>query len=423
MLHKLYGLRIPIVFSTAMLALISIALLFTLPPTLGTLAPALVDSDNTVCRVLSDGSSECYPMIFQATHEFQPIRPEQQLPKGLHIRINVATGLKEAKLVSSTETEGEPESMAVALSGSDQVVASNQDKTIQLQSKPDEFTIDHGRNDAPIAAESVQKEAVKKTGVTGDINKPVLIHRPDGETHASTHGVGLGTHQLSAFDLTLKELQSHPNHTTLMRILDHLDNVVSQIDYGIDFAKSEYGIPALLDLMRGDDLEVREHAVLIISSAMSNNPQAQEAASRFGLIYELWKLFELQTDLVHQKRFFSAFGVTIRSNVKAILSFSDDNGFKGLSKMVAYFKRNRLPELIKIRILSLFGDMIDPDMFTTTDSKSDAPVSSIHTASADTIKEWCKICSVNWSGTYTTPYKEARDRGMQLLQKQGLCPS
>jgi len=41
---------------------------------------------------------ECYDKIFKPTNEFQEIKEGQQLPKGLHIRMNFETGKKEAKL-------------------------------------------------------------------------------------------------------------------------------------------------------------------------------------------------------------------------------------------------------------------------------------------------------------------------------------
>lgn len=55
----------------------------------------LTISDNSIC-----GNSRCYPRIFEPEHDWQPILPGQELPGGLDIRINMETGLKEAKLDS-----------------------------------------------------------------------------------------------------------------------------------------------------------------------------------------------------------------------------------------------------------------------------------------------------------------------------------
>ena len=43
------------------------------------------------------------PPIFEATSEFQEIQEGQQVPAGLHYRINLETGKKEAKLIDPNE--------------------------------------------------------------------------------------------------------------------------------------------------------------------------------------------------------------------------------------------------------------------------------------------------------------------------------
>ena len=53
----------------------------------------------------TDNPAECYPKIFQATEEFQIVKPDQDLPIGLHVRLNVQTGQKEAKLYNPEEPD------------------------------------------------------------------------------------------------------------------------------------------------------------------------------------------------------------------------------------------------------------------------------------------------------------------------------
>ena len=48
-------------------------------------------------------SQNCYSKIFVATNEFQIIRPNQVVPPGLHVRLNLQTGIKEAKLMNPSE--------------------------------------------------------------------------------------------------------------------------------------------------------------------------------------------------------------------------------------------------------------------------------------------------------------------------------
>ncbi|ETI49429.1 hypothetical protein F442_06778 [Phytophthora nicotianae P10297] len=45
------------------------------------------------------GASTATPLMFKPTHEWKEILPNQVLPAGLHIRVNLQTGQKEAKLL------------------------------------------------------------------------------------------------------------------------------------------------------------------------------------------------------------------------------------------------------------------------------------------------------------------------------------
>jgi nucleotide exchange factor SIL1 len=57
--------------------------------------------------------AECYPRIFQPTHEFQAVHDDQELPSGLHVRLNIWTGEKEAKINVPDETNPALENLPV----------------------------------------------------------------------------------------------------------------------------------------------------------------------------------------------------------------------------------------------------------------------------------------------------------------------
>ena len=61
-------------------------------------APASSPPASTELICHSSLTSECYPAIFQPTEHFQRIHDDQSLPPGLHVRMNLATGVKEARL-------------------------------------------------------------------------------------------------------------------------------------------------------------------------------------------------------------------------------------------------------------------------------------------------------------------------------------
>ncbi|ROV87007.1 hypothetical protein VSDG_10070 [Cytospora chrysosperma] len=96
-----------------------------------TTKPANTHQD-LICH--SDDPTECYPRLFQATNDFQEVRVDQDLPPGLHIRLDVNTGRREAKLNDPNEKnqalEGLPVDSSVVIveqeHGSDDTQAPSQ---------------------------------------------------------------------------------------------------------------------------------------------------------------------------------------------------------------------------------------------------------------------------------------------------------
>lgn len=50
--------------------------------------------------VKTDEKIEVSKEVFVATNEWQEVKPGQSIPPGLHVRLNIQTGVKEAKLLS-----------------------------------------------------------------------------------------------------------------------------------------------------------------------------------------------------------------------------------------------------------------------------------------------------------------------------------
>lgn len=55
----------------------------------------------TVCYRIAVHSDS----VFVPTHDWQEIKPGQSIPKGLHVRINLETGKKEAKLLEEFDQQ------------------------------------------------------------------------------------------------------------------------------------------------------------------------------------------------------------------------------------------------------------------------------------------------------------------------------
>lgn len=72
--------------------------------TLLTLASALVVDPSARLVCSENDPTDCYPKIFEPTDDWKVIRQGQEIPAGLHVRINMETLQKEAKLNSDDDS-------------------------------------------------------------------------------------------------------------------------------------------------------------------------------------------------------------------------------------------------------------------------------------------------------------------------------
>jgi nucleotide exchange factor SIL1 len=89
------------------LALLFLVIFSTSAPFAAASEPAPSSSPSAhvdlICH--TDDPKDCYPRVFQPTDEFQIVHDDQDLPSGLHVRLNIWTGQKEAKINDPTEAD------------------------------------------------------------------------------------------------------------------------------------------------------------------------------------------------------------------------------------------------------------------------------------------------------------------------------
>ncbi|TQV95762.1 ER translocation nucleotide exchange factor [Cordyceps javanica] len=101
-------LRLP----TSLALLLSIAFLALSTPVLATSPGAKENSKPDLICHTSD-LADCYPRVFEATDEFRKVHDDQELPHGLHVRLNMNTGEKEAKINVPDEVDASLEGLPV----------------------------------------------------------------------------------------------------------------------------------------------------------------------------------------------------------------------------------------------------------------------------------------------------------------------
>ncbi|KAJ6789551.1 hypothetical protein PWT90_09909 [Aphanocladium album] len=101
-------LRLPTLFAL----LLGIAFLLLSTPALADSSDAKeISTPDLICH--TSDPKDCYPRVFEPTEEFQKVHDDQEIPKGLHVRLNINTGEKEAKINVPGEADASLEGLPV----------------------------------------------------------------------------------------------------------------------------------------------------------------------------------------------------------------------------------------------------------------------------------------------------------------------
>lgn len=219
------------------------------------LHPSPKASTSLVCP--TNDPSDCYPSIFQPTIHFQPIRPDQSIPPGLHVRLNLATGEKEARLNVPEEEENIQQGAIVVLDeGGDQgeqkeTGADDEERLIE----PLQLKLQHA------LAQEKHAKPFKPP--------PSMVDDPA---------------EYSLFEKAVSHLVEPKNlHTDSRAILSSLKNLTElahSLDWGLTITRDAKLCACLVDFISKPalgDLKIRSESILILGTAVQNNPEALAA--------------------------------------------------------------------------------------------------------------------------------------------------
>lgn len=227
--------------SLSALLLLVASLSLATPAYASTASRASSGANDLICH--TDNPAECYPRLFQATHEFQPVHEDQDLPPGLHVRLNVWTGEREAKINNASE-DGPAALQGLAV-----------DRSVVLVDQP---------ADGP--AEPILPKGAPVYDPVGMVKEPVR---------------GGGGHEAAAFAAAVATIKGGVEmQTQFGEALEQLDEFAHDMYYGSQLAGDEAAARLLLCLMTardgGSDARAQQ-AAAIVAAAVQNNPAALRA--------------------------------------------------------------------------------------------------------------------------------------------------
>jgi nucleotide exchange factor SIL1 len=244
----------------------------TLPVFTRAISPQASADKDLICSTTDP--TDCYPRVFEPTEDFQIIKEGQDIPPGLHVRMDIYTGLREARL--NIPMEGEEG----AIEGTQEIPI---EQAMVVIEQPD--------------TEPEPKQPVMRDQVP--INPPVYDTAGKIPPPPPSSGGEISTFQKAM--LTVKmEARAFDS------ALDDLQELAHDIYYGLEIAKDGPVLEKLVCLIVGSGSERmparekgRDHkAASILASAIQNNPTALKEVSNF------WRVVMYPTcgtELMHSK--------------------------------------------------------------------------------------------------------------------------
>mmetsp|Transcript_9083 Transcript_9083/g.8984 ORF Transcript_9083/g.8984 Transcript_9083/m.8984 type:complete len:434 (-) Transcript_9083:19-1320(-) len=274
--------------------------------------------------------TDCYPKVFEPTTEWQIIREGQDIPAGLHVRLNMETSAREAKILDpSEETEGSSELMVNAEHNNDNndnnknddsgLKMSNEEQANEIQQKIKEF-----------------KQAQGKSKVS--------------------------TTDLNDFQSSVNEVQQFRQGGDTSRLSTALDTLIElshDLEFGVKLTHDSSVFRSLVHVSElVQDKELQEKIYRIMGSSLRNNPDAvsnvlnnQDARFVEGLFDNL----NSDASDVIKKRILGIIHALTQNSHFNSKYFNSNNADSAIDSLVAVFPS--LESQSQTRLMNIFEDL------------------------------------------------------------------
>ncbi|KAG0234706.1 hypothetical protein BGW41_001026 [Actinomortierella wolfii] len=296
------------------------------------------EPSDMICR---DGN--CYPRAFVPTHEFQEVLEGQEIPPGLHVRMDFETHKKYAKLMGRKEpVDGSQEHRAVVVVDTDKTGTQHHDLGSSMQ--------------ATFDAHDQQEQQQEPSSGPNILNNMPEFHKPNPHITMDEHAAF--TEYLAIIESTESSLRQ------VEAALEELGELVSEMDFGLRLAQGS-GLRSVMELLACHpdtaaqslcDREriMRSNAALVVGNAVQNHPTVQKAAIELDLHRHLLHLMTTESDSLVARRLLTAFGNLVRGNQNILTNYD-------IAKFAAIFTNSTDP-IFRRKCAMFMTDFADPDM-------------------------------------------------------------
>ncbi|XP_041096255.1 nucleotide exchange factor SIL1 [Polyodon spathula] len=271
--------------------------------------------------------------VFQPTNQWQELRPGQAVPAGSHVRLDLQTGKREAKLQDSPGEEA----------GGRQGMVNTESQTFTAQEL--KKALKHFKEAAVVPTDE-EKEAAEALRAQF---RPLEELKRDMEA--------LGVMMETDFQIMSRLLQQFNSSAASLEervsALREMEYLVHQVDTAQDFVTIG-GLQLVIGTLNSSVPVLQEHAALVLGSALSSNPVVQVESVEGGALQKLLLLLATEQPLPVKKKALFAMASLLRH-----FPFAQQRFLKlgGLQVLEALFLSPGGASL-RVRAVTLLYDMI-----------------------------------------------------------------
>ncbi|KAJ3095443.1 nucleotide exchange factor sil1 [Phlyctochytrium planicorne] len=354
-----------------------------------------------------DAKTEGCTSVFVATEEFRTVEPWECLPKGLHVRINMQTGQKEAKLYVPDHEEEAGVLVIPSTESQEQDVEEEEDNEEEGKAKI-----------SYLKQENEEKGEGSIAGIPPKLRDEILEALVGKGQDTNIHAFKNETstpHTPVDFKISYTLTGSDDDIVTG---LIGLEDIVGDFGDGVDFLRIKTDdANRIVDTLLGhSNTDVRIHSARVLSACFSNNPETRKIAKERGYLSKVLAHLNQEQNPKVQGSMIFTLGTLLRGDLEMIQhlhlkpissdiakSRSKVTGIDVLSKVFATASRDDRDgrKALRIRILRLFFDLMDPSIIPSIkDDKKAASAKLIKKVNDMTLKSltqrsrpYCKYVS------------------------------
>ncbi|NXI34561.1 SIL1 factor, partial [Galbula dea] len=334
--------------------------------------------------------------VFYPTHQWQTLRPGQAVPAGSHVRLNLQTGEREAKLPASdngkSDMGGERRRKRLGKVNIDSNSFTSQELKKALAKMKESEKAERKAHEEEVRKKfrpiEQLKEEFEKLNVKMETDYEIMVKL------------------ISKFNSSASTLDEK------VAALYDLEYYVHQVDNAKDFL-SMGGLQLVIEGLNSSEAVLKEHAAFVLGAALSSNPKVQIEAIEGGALQKLLVVLATEQPLAVKKKALFALSSMLRHFPYAQQQFLKLGGLQVLRSLF----RQKGMEPLHVRVVTLLYDLIVEKMLLEDSQHGEQMEEKIQQyqqvklVPAVVEQDWCAVVSK----LLAVPEHDTREKVLKML--------